>query len=98
MKGDYTLTTELKRIFTHIKQELIKEYPTKEITIEYFLMSILYDESSVAYQIIEKVTLSETIDVLQETMVRFLSANTSQIQTTSLPLFDVIYDEKHFKR
>ena len=93
MKGDYTLTTELKRIFTHIKQELIKEYPTKEITIEYFLMSILYDESSVAYQIIEKVTLSETIDVLQETMVRFLSANTSQIQTTSLPLFDVIYDE-----
>lgn len=93
MKGNYTLTTELKRIFTHIKQDLVKEYPTNKILIEYFLMSVLHDESSVAYQIIEKVTLSETIDVLQETIERFLTSHTNQIQSTTLPLFDVVYDE-----
>ena len=94
MKGNYTLTTELKRIFTHIKQELVKEYPTNKILIEYFLISILRDESSVAYQIIEKVTLSETIDVLHQTLERYLTTiNINQISNNVLPLFDVVYDE-----
>lgn len=93
MKEKYILTTELKRIFTHIKQELIKEYPTNKIVIEYFLMSILYDESSIAYQIIEKVTLSEVIEILQQTIVKFLTSKTDQIQLKKQPLFDEVYDE-----
>lgn len=93
MKEKYILTTELKRIFTHIKQELTKEYPTNKIVIEYFLMSILYDESSIAYQIIEKVTLSEVIEILQQTIVKFLTSKTDQIQLKKQPLFDEVYDE-----
>lgn len=93
MKENYTLTTELKRIFTQIKQDLIKEYPNNKILIEYFLMTILNDESSVAYQIIEKVTLSETIDILRTTLDSFLSSHSSQIQTSKQTLFDDVYDE-----
>ena len=93
MKENYTLTTELKRIFTYIKQDLIKEYPNNKILIEYFLMSILNDDNSVAYQIIEKVTLSETIDILRTTLNSFLSTHTTQIQSSKQSLFDDAYDE-----
>ena len=92
MKENYQLTTELKRVFTNIKQDLIKEYPNNKILIEYFLMSILNDENSVAYQIIEKITLSETIDVLKETISRFLSSNTNPLPISKQPLFDDVYD------
>lgn len=92
MKEKYILTSELKRLFTNIKQELIKEYPNNKILIEYFLMAILHDESCFAYQIIEKVTLSETIDILRETIRSFLSSNTSTIHSNKQPLFDSVYD------
>lgn len=93
MKGNYTLTTELKRLFNNIKQDLIKEFPNDKILIEYFLMSVLHDESSVAYQILERVTLSETISILQKTLHSFLLANTHQLNTEKQPLFDNVYDE-----
>lgn len=93
MKEKYTLTTELKRIFTHIKKELIKEYPNNKIKIEYFLVSFLQDESSIAYQIVEKLTLNETIDTLQDTIIVDLCGHTCPQQLIQQPLFDDVYDE-----
>lgn len=93
MNKQNSLTTELKRIFTQIKTELIKEYPNNKIAIEYFLAALLHDESAIGYQIIEKLTLSDTIETLQTTLLSHLSNIQSLQEVNSQPLFDEVYDE-----
>lgn len=93
MNKEHSLTTELKRLFTHIKTELIKTYPNNKILIEYFLAALLHDESTIGYQIIEKLTLSDTINNLQTSILSFLSNVIKTQEINSQPLFDEVYDE-----
>lgn len=92
MEHKYSLTTELKRIFNYIKQNLIKEYPTNNITLEYFILGVLNDTQCIGYQLMERVVLSETMDTLYEWFLKRISQMTPSILETKQPLFDNNYD------
>lgn len=71
---NYKLTDEAKKVFDYIKNDLVKMYPTRRITIEYFLLAILENDDSFANKILSKIMLSDTIAVLHEHLIRTLSS------------------------
>lgn len=84
-------TNEAINIFQYIKDELIKEYPTNKITIEYFLLSLLENEDSIAYQILSRTTLASTLNTIHDWFVQTLS-KASKLQTSDNVAYDTIFD------
>ena len=84
-------TNEAINIFQYIKDELIKEYPTNKITIEYFLLSLLENEDSIAYQILSRTTLTSTLNTIHDWFVQTLS-KASKLQTSDNVAYDTIFD------
>ena len=84
-------TTEAINIFQYIKDKLIKEHPTNKITIEYFLLAILENEDSTAYQILSRSTLTSTLVSIRDWLSQTLSDNKTEIKTDNI-VYDTIYD------
>lgn len=69
-------TQELKEVFEYIQNTLLKLYNSDKIGPEYFILSILENEKTIAYKVLSKIMLN---DVLEKTKLHFyqwLSANT----------------------
>lgn len=64
---------EAVKVFQYIKDELIRKYPTGKVTIEYFMLSVLENEDSVAYQILSRTTLVSTLNAMHDWFVRTIS-------------------------
>lgn len=77
--GDKNFTEELEQIFTYIKENLIKEFPTDKITVEYFMLSVLENDTSIAYKSLSRTMLNESMDVMKEWYYKYLANNTRQI-------------------
>lgn len=85
-------TNEAVNIFQYIKNELIKKYPTTRLTIDYFLLSILENEDSIAYQILSKTTLASTLNTMHDWFVRSI-LRTSHSQISDRVEYDSLYDK-----
>ena len=68
-------TSELKNIFEYIQNTLLKEYETDKISGEYFMLSVLNNEDSVAYRVLSKIMLNDTIEKAKIYYYQWLSAN-----------------------
>ena len=69
-------TQELKEVFEYIQNTLLKLYNSDKIGPEYFILSVLENEKTIAYKVLSKIMLN---DVLEKTKLHFyqwLSANT----------------------
>ena len=69
-------TQELKEFFDYIQNTLLKLYNSDKIGPEYFILSVLENEKTIAYKVLSKIMLN---DVLEKTKLHFyqwLSANT----------------------
>ena len=69
-------TQELKEVFDYIQNTLLKLYNSDKIGPEYFILSVLENEKTIAYKVLSKIMLN---DVLEKTKLHFyqwLSANT----------------------
>lgn len=85
-------TNEAVNIFQYIKNELIKKYPTTRLTIDYFLLSILENEDSIAYQILSKTTLASTLNTMHDWFIQSL-LKTSHLQTSDRIEYDSLFDK-----
>ena len=61
-KNEQTFSDELKSVFSFIKEKLITENPTDQITIEYFMLSILENKNSDTYKAFQNCTKTESLD------------------------------------
>lgn len=68
-------TQELNVVLEYIENTLLKKYPSAKVTPEFFLLSILDNTDSVAYQNISKAMFSETIETYRQWYNRFLGEN-----------------------
>lgn len=68
-------TNELKQIFDYIHTTLLKEYECGKIPTQYFIISVLENPSSVAYKILSKIMLQDTIDNAKIHFYSWISTN-----------------------
>ena len=71
----YKFTTETKELFEYIENTLVKEFPTDNIIIEYFLLSIFENEECTAYVSLSKTMLNMSMNVMREWYVKYLQSN-----------------------
>lgn len=91
MMFETSFTNEAVNIFQYIKDELIKKYPTNKITIEYFFLSILENEDSVAYRILSKTTLASTLSMIHDWFIKILSKSVQNTENDRIE-YDCLYD------
>ena len=89
---DCKLSKEAKSVFEYIKNSLVGEFPNKIITTEYFMLSVMENTDSVAFQILQKTMLSESIDTMKKFYVKYLTEN-SNASFEGTPLFDKVFDK-----
>lgn len=68
-------TNELKSTFDYIKNNILKEYETDKITTEYFVVSILENETSVGNKVLSKIMLHDSIENAKQHFYLWLSQN-----------------------
>lgn len=90
--SEKNITKELKDIFTYIKEDLVEEYPSSTLTIEYFILAILEKKDCTAYKILSRIMLSESLNVIETWHRQFLSDNSSAIKPTNISL-DKVFDK-----
>ena len=85
-------TSETAKVFQYIKDKLIKEYPTDNISIDYFFLSVLENTDSVAYKILSKTTITSTLDSIHRWFKDMMSkVHNSNTGVTTIK-YDVLYD------
>lgn len=72
---DKIFTKELEQIFQYIEENLIKEFPTEKITIDYLILSILENDNSIAYNSLCKLMLNDSINILKEKYYKKITNN-----------------------
>lgn len=90
--SEKNITKELKDIFTYIKEDLVEEYPSSTLTIEYFILAILEKKDCTAYKILSRIMLSESLNVIETWHRQFLSDNSSAIKPSNISL-DKVFDK-----
>jgi len=72
-------TTELKKVLALVTKDLVEDFPTKKITIEYFMLAILQSKQSIAYKMLIKFLAKDDINdllVYFSELLKELSATT----------------------
>lgn len=85
-------TNEAINVLQYIKDKLIKDYPTKKITLEYFILSILENEDSIGFQMLSKSTLTSTLGSFHEWISKRIESKV-QTEITDNITYDTIYDK-----
>ena len=67
-----SLSSELDKILSYIKSNLIKEYPSDKIRLEHFVLAVLETNGCDAYKAIEKAMLSTEIERIKNEVIGFL--------------------------
>ena len=68
-------TQELKEIFDYIQNTLLKMYNSDKIGAEYFILSVLENEKTIAYKVLSKIMLYETLEKAKIHFYQWLSSN-----------------------
>ena len=89
---DAIFTNEATKVFQYIKDTLLKRYPSNKVTIDYFLLSVLENEDSTAYQILSKTTLISTLNAMREWFIQNLSRN-GDVQISDHITYDILFDK-----
>lgn len=74
-KNEQTFSDELKSVFSFIKEKLITENPTDQITIEYFMLSILENKNSDTYKAFQNCTKTESLDKIHNFYLNYVHEN-----------------------
>ena len=77
---DRSYTSELKKVLTFISKDLIDDYPTKKITTEYFILSLLNVKQCLAYKVLNRIMHKENLDTMYDFFARYVHDNAQQIQ------------------
>lgn len=80
-------TSELKDIFEYLHDTILKQYPCEKISVEYFILSCLDKPSSVAYNIMSKVMLQDTLVKLKSELMDMIEPNITKEST------NVVYND-----
>ena len=85
-----SFSCEATNVLQYIKDWLLKKYPTNRVTTDYFLLSVLENEESVAYQILSKSTLSSTLNNMRDWLVQTLDKAKIQNESDHVD-YDIVY-------
>lgn len=85
-------TNEAVNVFQYIEDKLIKEFPSGNITIDYFLLSVLENEDSIGYQILSKTTLTSTLNTVHNWIRQNIGKISSGVNNGSLT-YDTIFNK-----
>lgn len=69
-------TQELKEVFEYIQNTLLKLYNSDKIGPEYFILSVLENEKTIAYKVLSKIMLNDVLEKTKSHFYQWLSANT----------------------
>ena len=58
------ITKELTNLFKYIKTDLNNEYPKSVVTPEYFILATLLNKTCIAYKILNRMMLGESVNVM----------------------------------
>lgn len=87
------ISSETKKLLNYIKTNLVKEYPTNKISLDYFILAVLDNEDCVAYKAIEKTTISQNLELLKTLFINIISKKITPLLDGVEALFDKSYDE-----
>lgn len=86
-------TTELKRVLHYIKSELIKRFPTKEITLYHYIVALLETDFSVAHKLLDKFLFTnQRTDLFKHCREKLV-----QLKAEDVDVSDVRYSEDYDK-
>lgn len=68
-------TQELKEVFDYIQNTLLKLYNSDKIGPEYFILSVLENEKTIAYKVLSKIMLNDVLEKTKSHFYQWLSAN-----------------------
>jgi len=68
-------TNELKKTFEYIQNTLLKDYDSDNVTTEYFILSVLENDDSVANKILTKIMLQDSMESAKLHFYQWLSQN-----------------------
>ena len=68
-------TQELKEVFEYIQNTLLKLYNSDKIGPEYFILSILENEKTIAYKVLSKIMLNDILEKTKSHFYQWLSTN-----------------------
>jgi len=81
-------TTELKKVLGLITKDLVDDYPTKKITVDYFMLGILQSKQSAAYKSILLLLNNDNVNSLYEyygTLLTTLSSTLHGTDNSNIP-------------
>ena len=88
-------TNELNSVLELIKSDLLSDYPTKKITVDYFMVALFQSTQSTGYKFLKKYveqnSLSEMMDLFLKTLSEKSATNTKPRYISSKekePMFD----------
>lgn len=88
---EHNLTNEAKVVFRYIKETLVEKYPTKNITLDYFIIAMMDNDTCVAHRSLERIALGDTLNQIYSTFHKRLTDN-GIVALAEKPLFDKAYD------
>lgn len=68
-------TQELDELFVYIETTLLRKYPSRKVTPEFFLLSVLENTNSIAFQNLNRVMFSETLNTYKSWYCKYLNEN-----------------------
>jgi len=68
-------TVELKRVLTLISKDLLEEYPSKNVTTEHFILSLLNNKQCFAYKTLNKIMPQANVDGIYDFYAKHLHDN-----------------------
>ena len=86
------ITKELTNLFKYIKTDLNNEYPKSVVTPEYFILATLLNKTCIAYKILNRIMLGESVNVMVDWYRRYLSDNSDALLLNTTPI-DNAFDE-----
>lgn len=88
-------TTELKKVLGLITKDLVDDYPTKKITVDYFMMGILQSKQSTAYKSVLMLLDNEKTNSLYDYYGVYLTnISSSTLNTIKTDITSIPFDEK----
>lgn len=86
------ITKELTNLFKYIKTDLNNEYPKSVVTPEYFILATLLNKTCIAYKILNRIMLGESVNVMVDWYRHYLSDNSDALLLNTTPI-DNAFDE-----
>ena len=84
-------TNELKQTFDYIQNTILKEYDTDKITTEYFILSVLENNETIANKVLSKIMLHGDMEETKIHFYQWLSQNAKSFG--NVKVYDDVFDK-----